>query len=85
LEMSGPPFLMLPVCVSSVLLLIKRNGSFDGRLVAHGFEALAPLLELVGLVDDALDLYLTAVQVVNCSREHVGLGEGSEDGDLVTD
>lgn len=41
--------------------LVERNCSLDGTLVLHGLETLRPLLQLERLVDDALDLDLTAI------------------------
>ena len=65
--------------------LVKDNGGLDGRLVPDALEGLAPLLQLEGLVDDALGLDLAAVEVVDGGGEHEGLGEGTDDGDLVTE
>jgi len=41
--------------------LVEHNCSLDGTLVLHGLETLGPLLQLESLVDDTLDLDLTAV------------------------
>lgn len=65
--------------------LIKSDGSLDGRFVAHGLEALLPLLDLVHLVDNAVDFDLPRVQVIHRSGELVSLREAADDGDLVTD
>jgi hypothetical protein len=65
--------------------LVKGDGGLDGALVAHRLEALLPLLQLEGLVDDAAHLDLAAVEVVNGGGELVGLGEGAEYGDFVSD
>jgi len=63
--------------------LVENNGGLDGSLVPHGFEALTPLLELVSLVHDASNLDLAGVKIADGRREHVGLREGTENGDLV--
>ena len=39
-------------------LVVEDNSSLDGALVLHGLQALAPLLEFEGLVDDTLNLDL---------------------------
>src|SRR5690606_31752162 len=65
--------------------LIKDNSSLDGTLVLHSLQALAPLLQLVGLVDNAVHLDLATVQVGNGGGEHVSLREGAENGDFVAD
>lgn len=65
--------------------LVEDDGGLDGGLVADALEGLAPLLELEGLVDDALGLDLAAVEVVDGGGEHEGLGEGADDGDLVAE
>ena len=70
---------------NSTRCLIKSDSSLDGALVTHGLQALSPLLELEGLVDDAANLDLASVKVVNGGRELVGFREGTENGDLVTD
>jgi len=49
--------------------LVKDNGSLDGTLVAHALEALFPLFELEGLVDDTLDLDLARIEIVDSSRD----------------
>ncbi len=61
---------------------VKDNGCLDGRLVFDTLESLAELFELEGLVDDALGLDLSAVEVVDRGREHVRLGEGADDGNF---
>ena len=61
------------------------SATYDGRLVLHCFDTLLPLLELESLVDDAFDLDLAAIEVVNCGREFVCFAEGANDGDFVTD
>ena len=48
-------------------LVLENNGCFDGGLVLHGLQALAPLLELEGLVNNAFDLDLARIEVVNGS------------------
>jgi hypothetical protein len=65
-------------------LIVENDSSLDGALVSHRLQALAPLLELEGLVDDSGDLYFAGIEVPNGGGEHVGLREGTEDGDLVT-
>ena len=52
-----------------MLSLVKGNGSFDRRLVSHSLEALSPLLEFEGLVDDAMHLDLATVEVVDSCRD----------------
>jgi hypothetical protein len=69
---------------SSPTCLVKDNGGLDGGLVADALQSLTPLLELEGLVHDALGLDLAAVEVVDGGGEHEGLGEGADDGDLIT-
>jgi hypothetical protein len=63
--------------------LVENNGGLDGSLVPHGFEALTPLLELISLVHDASNLDLAGVKIADGRREHVGLREGTENGDLI--
>jgi hypothetical protein len=45
--------------------LVKYNSGLDGTLVLDRFQRLAILLELEGLVDDALGLDLSRVEVVD--------------------
>lgn len=47
--------------------LFEDDSGLDGSLVLHSLQALAPLLELVGLVDDTLDFDLAGVEVVDSS------------------
>jgi hypothetical protein len=63
--------------------LVENNGGLDGSLVPHGFEALAPLLELVSFVHNASNLDLASVKIADGRREHVSLREGTENGNLV--
>lgn len=65
--------------------LVEGDGSLDGRLVLHGLETFGPLLNLEGLVDDAIDSDLSGVKVVNSGRELVGFTETSDDGNFVAD
>lgn len=65
--------------------LVEHNRRLDGSLVPHGLQTLSPLLEPVRLVHDTLDLDLAGIEVVDSRREHVGLGEGPDDGDLVAE
>lgn len=64
---------------------VKGDSGLDGALIPHGLQTLLPLIELEGLVDDALHLDLAAVEIVDGGGEFVRLGEGAEDGDFVTD
>lgn len=63
--------------------LVENNGSLDGSFVPHGFEALAPLLELVSFVHDASNLDLASVKIADGRREHVSFREGTENGNLI--
>jgi hypothetical protein len=45
--------------------LVKYDGGLDGTLVLDRLQRLAILLELEGLVDDALGLDLSRVEVVD--------------------
>ena len=63
-------------------VLVEDDSGLDGRFVTDALEGLAPLLQLEDLVDNALGLDLAAVEIVHRGREHVGLGEGSDDGDF---
>ena len=68
-----------------VLSLVKGDGGLNGALVLHGLEALGPLLNLEDLVDNSVDFHLSGVEIVDGSREFIGLAEASKDGDFVTD
>jgi hypothetical protein len=46
------------LCVNHRRQLVEDNGGLDGALVLHGLQALAPLLELEDLVDNALNIDL---------------------------
>ena len=48
-------------------LVVENNGSLDCALVLHGLQALSPLVELEGLIDDPFDLDLARVEIVNGS------------------
>jgi hypothetical protein len=74
---------LLGLPVQSNAYLVKSDSRLDGALIPHGLETLLPLVELEGLVDDAVHLDLAAVEIVDGGGELVGLGEGAEDGDLV--
>lgn len=65
--------------------LVKGNGGLDGALVAHGLQALLPLLDLKDLVHNAVDLHLARVKIVNCGRELVDLGEAAQNSDFISD
>lgn len=65
--------------------LIEHNRGLDSSLVPHSLQTLPPLLELIRLIYNALDLDLAAVEVVDGGREHVRLGEGADDGDFVAE
>lgn len=65
--------------------LVEDNRRLDGSLVFHGLQTLSPLLEPVRLIYDTLDLDLAGIEVVDSRREHVCLGEGPDDGDLVAE
>lgn len=65
--------------------LVEDNSRLDGTLVAHGLQALFPLVNLVDLVDDALDFDLAGVQVVDSGRELVSLRERTDNGNLVAE
>lgn len=65
--------------------LVEDNRRFDGSLVSHGLQALAPLLELVSLVYNSLNPDLAAIEIADGSREHVGLREGTDDSNLITE
>ena len=41
--------------------LIEDDSSLDSTLVLHSLQALRPLLELIGLVDNTLDLDLARI------------------------
>ena len=84
--------------------LVEDDCGLNGALVLHCFQTIGPLLQLEGLVDNALDLDLAAIcsrdlsatgchhndgvpthtEIVDGSRELVGLAERTENGDLVT-
>jgi len=42
------------------------------------------LLEFVSLIHDAFNPNLSSVKVADGGREHVGLGEGANDGDFIS-
>ena len=65
-----------------VTSLVEDDGGLDGALVPDALEGLAPLLQLEGLVHNALGLDLAAVEVVHRGGEHVRLGEGADDRDF---
>lgn len=78
-------FLVVRVAFLHAGGVVEDDSGLDGTLVLDGLESLAVLLELEDLVDNALGLDLAAVKVVDGGREHVGLGEGAEDCDLVAE
>lgn len=43
------------------IYLVKNDSSLDCALVAHGLQTFGPLFELECLVDDSVDLDLSAV------------------------
>lgn len=43
--------------------LLEDNGSLNSALVFHSLQTFAPLIELIGLVDNSLDLYLARIKV----------------------
>jgi hypothetical protein len=48
-------------------LVVENDGCLDCALVLHGLQALSPLVELEGLIDDPFDLDLARVEIVNSS------------------
>ena len=56
--------------------LVKSDDSLDSSLVANAFNGFPPLLQLEGLVNDALGFDLAALKVVNSCGELIGLREG---------
>jgi hypothetical protein len=66
--------------------LVEGDGCFDGGLVFHCLETLLlPLLQLESLIDDAFDLDLATIKVVDGGRKFVGFAKGANDGDFVAD
>lgn len=66
-------------------LLVEGDGSLNGGLVTHRLKTFGPLFDLEDLVDNAVDLDLPRVEVINSSGELVGLREGAYNSDFVTD
>ena len=56
--------------------LVKSDDGLDSSLVANAFNGFPPLLQLEGLIHDALGFDLAALKVVDSWRELIGLGEG---------
>jgi hypothetical protein len=66
-------------------LVIEGNSRLDSALILHCLQTLLPLIEFKRLVDNAGDLHLTGIEVVDCRGELVGLGERAQNGDFVAD
>lgn len=47
--------------------LVENDSGLDCRLVLHSLQTFCPLFELVGLVDNSLDLDLAGIEVINGS------------------
>lgn len=82
--MASSPSKIFPKSNEAVYL-VKDDRRLDGALVLQRRQTLLPLLQLEGLVHDTLNLDFAGVQVVDGSGELVGLGEATQNGDLVTD
>jgi len=55
-------YFCIPVrALEGLMSLIKDDGSLDGGLILHRLETLSPLLKLVRLVDDTLNLDLSRI------------------------
>lgn len=48
--------------------LVKDNSSLDGSLVLHRLQALRPLLQLEGLVDNPFHIHLATIKIINRGR-----------------
>ena len=57
----------------------RLDDNLDGGAAVHLVESLLVVLELEGICDHALDIYLAAIKVGNRARETVGLREGADD------
>jgi hypothetical protein len=66
-----------------IAVLVEDNSSLDRTLVSHTLQAFTPLFQFESLVDNTLDLHFSAIKIVDCGWEHVGLGEGTQDRNLV--
>lgn len=63
--------------------LLENNSRLNSTLVLHTLQTLTPLLQLECLIHNACNLHFPGVEVIDGSREHVSLREGTQDRDLV--
>lgn len=65
--------------------LVEDDSGFDGALVPHALQTLAPLLEFESLVDDPINFNFAGVEVVNrrsyssCQIKHTRQRKGRDE------
>jgi hypothetical protein len=71
--------------VSNLDLVIEGNSSLNSALILHRLKTLLPLLKFERLIDNTCNLDLPGIEIVDGGGKFVGLGERTQDGDLVAD